>query len=146
MNSVNLSNSLFHSFDGQESKFLQTLGMLRNQRLSAKNMQSLRKFSKEVLKNLELFNEGKNDIVNQYGTDTKNEEGEVTGKELKFDNKEGMKAYNDLLQLSNKVDVEIINLDAEPDIKLSDIEYDTLVFLFEEIEAPVSETSNEEVK
>ena len=83
MHSVNLSNSLFQQFNGQESRFIQALATLRTQRLTIANMQKLRKFSKQVIANLELYNEGKDDIVNQYGTNAINEAGEVTGKEIK---------------------------------------------------------------
>ena len=88
MNSVNLSNALFHSTTGKESSFLSTLSAFRNQRLTAKNMQNLRKFTKQVIANYELYNEGKQDILNQYGTDAVDGEGKTTGKEIKFDNVE----------------------------------------------------------
>ena len=46
-----------------------------------------------------------------------------------------MKAYTDLLNLTNKVEVDIINLNEEPQITMSEIEYESIIFLFEEQEA-----------
>lgn len=84
MNKIQLSNTLFHSFDGSESQFLKTLETFRSQPLSVKSMQSLRRFTKKVAEAYQDFVAGKNDIVNLYGTDKFSEDG-VTflGKELK---------------------------------------------------------------
>lgn len=142
MHSVNLSNSLFQQFNGQDSRFIQALATLRNQRLTVPNMQKLRKFSKQVIANLQLFNEGKDDIVNQYGTDAVNEAGEITGKEIKADNTAGIQAYNDLLQISNSVEIDTLDLSFEKEVSMSDVEYETLVFLFEAM--PVGDESVDE--
>lgn len=145
MNTIRLSNTLFHSFDGGEPSFLKTLDAFRDNKLSVVAMQNLRKFSKKVGELNQLFIEGKNDIVNKYGSMKVNEAGEDQGMELRFDNAQGMKAYNELLQLTNEVTVDIIDLAEEnrlakeagrSPIAMSDKEYDVLVFLFEDIKPP----------
>ena len=138
MNKIKLSNFLFHSFDWQESSFLKALDGLRSQPLSVSSMQSLRKFSRKVSSLFTLFNEGRNDIVNRYGEDHLDESGNSTGKRLLQGNSEGMKAYNELCQLTNEVSVEIIDLAKEEaltwkPIIMSEKDYESLVFLFEEM-------------
>lgn len=149
MNTIKLSNSLFHAFDGQESLFLKTLDTLRGQPLSVASMQSLRKFSKEVASLYQLFLEGRNDIVNRFGIESFDENGNSTGKRLASeDSEEGIKAYNELLQLTNEVSVDIIDLAREESITgkpitMSEKEYEALIFLFEKMEVPEAPESNE---
>jgi len=152
MNKIQLSNTLFHSFDGSESQFLKTLEAFRSQPLSVKSMQSLRRFTKKVDEAYQDFVAGKNDIVNQYGTEKFTEDGVTSlGKELKWDNLEGMKAYNELLNLQTAIEVEIINLEEEElktgkSIIMSSNEYDSLSFLFEEMVVPEAPVENEEAE
>lgn len=141
MNTVNISNTAFHAFDGQESLFLASLDKFRSQPLSIASMQYLRKFSKEINTLSVLFNEGKNDIVNRFGEEAFDEAGNSLGKTLTGENSsEGMKAYYELCQLTNKVSIETIDLAREEAITgkpiiMSGKEYESMIFLFESMDS-----------